>query len=66
MGPNKTDKIFFLHSKGNHKKRKTTYGMEKKSFQMLQLINLISKDTIYTTQWQKNQQPDWKMGKRTE
>ena len=65
MGPNQTDML--LHNKGNHKK---TQPMEWEKIVSNDVTDkgLISK--IYrqpnTTQQQKSQQSNWKMGKRPE
>ena len=67
MGPNQTDKL--LHSKGNQKEnRKTTYRMGKNSFKRCngQGLNLENIEATYTTQQQKSQQHNGKMGKRPE
>ena len=66
MVPNQTYKL--LHSKGNHKQnKKTTYRMGenicKQSDQ--QGINLQSIQTAHAAQYQKNKQPNQKMGRRS-
>ena len=61
MGPNQTDKL--LHSKGNHNKM-TTYGMGENSLKWCRRLNIQNMQTTHTTQQQKNQQPNWKMGGR--
>ena len=59
-----------MHSKGNHKKKtnkKTTYGMGENSFKRHNWQELaLLKHTTYTTQQQKSQQPNGKIGKRPE
>ena len=67
MGPNQTDKL--LNSKRNQKEnKKTTYKMGENSFKQCngQGLNLQDIQTTYTTQQQKSQQPNGKMGKRPE
>ena len=50
------------------KMKKTTYRMGENSFKWCnrQGLNLQNIQATYTTQQQKSQQPNWKMGKRPE
>ena len=68
MGPNQTDKL--LHSKGNQKenKRQLTEWEKIVSNDAMDkgLISRIYIQTTYTTQQQKSQPPNGKMGKRPE
>jgi len=67
MGSHQTEKL--LHSKGNQKEnKKTTYRMAENSFKWCnrQGLNLQNIQATYTTQQQKSQQPNRKMGKRPE
>ena len=67
MGPNQTEKL--LHSKGNQKEnKKATYRIGENSFKWCnwQGLNLQNIQATYTTQQQKNQSINGKMGKRPE
>ena len=67
MGPNQTYKL--LHNKGNQKEnKKTTYRMGENSFKRCngQGLNLQNIQITYTTQQQKSQQLNGKMGQRPE
>ena len=62
MGPNETLKL--LHNKGNHKQdQKTTLRMGKNicKWSNWQRINL---QNLHAVQYQKNKQPNPKMGRR--
>ena len=67
MGPNQTEKL--LHSKGNQKEnKKTTSRMGENIFKQCngQGLNLQNIQATSTTQQQKNQSINGKMGKRPE
>ena len=66
MEPNLTEKI--LHSKGNHKQNeKTTHRMGENicKWSNWQGINLQNIQTAQAVQYQKNKQPNQKMGRRS-
>ena len=65
MGPNQTSKL--LYSKGNHKQNeKTAYRLGQNICKWCdqQGLNFQNTQTAYTTQPQKNKQPNRKMGRR--
>ena len=65
MGPNQTCKL--LHSKKNHKQNgKMTYGLWENICKWCdwQGLNFQNIQTAHTTQYQKNKQPNQKMGGR--
>ena len=65
MGPNETEKL--LHSKGNHKQdQKTTLTMGENICKQSnrQEINLQNIQAGHAAQYQKNKQPNPKMGRR--
>ena len=66
MGPNEPSKL--LHSKGNHKQdEKTTLRMGENICKRIngQRINLQNTQTAHAAQYQKNKQPNRKMGRRS-
>ena len=65
MGPNETSKL--LHSKGNHKQdEKTALRMGENICKRIngQRINLQNIQAAHAAQYQKNKQPNPKMGRR--
>ena len=65
MGPNETSKL--LHSKGNLKQdKKTTLRMEENICKHInrQRINLQNIYIAHAAQYEKNREPNQKMGKR--
>ena len=65
MGPNQTQKL--LHGKGSHKQNeKTTHRMGENICKWCnwQRINLQNLQIAYAAQYQKNKQPNQKMGRR--
>ena len=57
-----------MHSKGNYKQgEKTTLGMGENNSKWNngQRINFQDIQAVYTTQYQKNKQPNQKVGKKT-
>ena len=65
MVPNETSKV--LHSKGNHKQdKKTTLRMGENICKRInrQRINLQNIQAAHAAQYQKNKQPNPKMGRR--
>ena len=65
MGPNETSKL--LHSKENHKQdEKTTLRMGENICKRIirQRINLQNVKTAHAAQYEKNKQPNPKMGTR--
>ena len=66
MRPNQTSKR--LHSKGNHQQNeKTTYKMGGNTCKQCdqQGVNIQNIQRAHTTQYQKNKQPNQKMGRRS-
>ena len=66
MGPNVTEKL--SHSKGNHKQdEKTTLRVGKNicKWSNGQRINLQNLQAAHAAQYQKNKQPNPKMGRRS-
>ena len=66
MGPNETSKL--LHSKGKHKQdEKTTFRMGENICKRSngQRINLQNIQAAHAAQYQKNKQPNPKMGRRS-
>ena len=66
MGPNETSKL--LHSKGNHTQdEKTTLRMGENICKSSnwQRINLQNIQATHAAQYQKNKQPNPKMGRRS-
>ena len=65
MGPNQTHKL--LHSRRNRKQNeKTTYGMGENICKQCdqQGLNFQNIQTAHTAQYQKNKQPNQKLGRR--
>ena len=65
MGPNETSEL--LHNKGNHKQdEKTTLRMGENIWKRIngQKINLQNVQAAHAAQYQKNKQPNPKMGRR--
>ena len=65
MGPGLTLKL--LHSKGNYKQGEKTalrMGENNSNWNNWQMINFQNIQAAHTTQWQKNKQPNQKVGKR--
>ena len=65
MGPSETSKL--LHNKGKYKQgEKTAFRMgENSKWSNWQRINLKNIQAAHAAQYQKNKQPNQKMGQRT-